>query len=74
MKLRDITDEIDIKFLHTKHPKGGRLVMSHNKKTIGALKSNGWDLLPSYSITYHPHPIVKSDDSWFTILMKEVPK
>lgn len=69
--IRDITDEIDVKLLHIKYPRGGRLVMSRKGKTIAVLKSKGWDLLPPYLIIYHPHPIVKSDDSWFTIHLKE---
>jgi hypothetical protein len=38
-------------------------------KTIGVLKSTGWNMFPGYRLLHREHPEA-NDDSWFIVLKK----
>ncbi len=69
---KDITQEVEIKAHHVEahfEPFKGtiRVFMYHENQAIAVLKSDGWDLMPNYSIVWNRHPTA-NDDSWFRIL------
>jgi len=65
--MREITSEVTVYVAHPVIPASIRLVMKHRSRTIGVLKSYGWDLNKDFVIEYNPHPWFKGDDSFLRV-------